>query len=193
MNDNYNWIAYNKEKTELVHAALKRWILLRLGDDPEVYLLTIRFPTHKPFESLLLAKKELRKVMRCYLRCLLPKSWHKMKWKFVAFAELGRNRLWHFHVIMHHKFMHCSEELVLLAFEKMVKQFDLDYCSLQLDPIDHTPEKVISYCLKEVRANAKGHFHTDRIIPSEDLFDYFNERELPAVKKKRFKAKPGAE
>lgn len=75
---------------------------------------------------------------------------------------------WHYHILLNQK--QFTEDDLQTAISQTVKKLKLsDYC-LQLDQIENHLENAENYCIKELKVYFHGHFDSDRIILSAELF-----------------------
>jgi hypothetical protein len=144
---------------------LKDW----LGDYNFSYFLTIKLPLNMRTDDLFIATMTLRRIMKTFEKVLIGSHWHRRPLHFISFAEQHKSEEWHFHILF--KKTEIPLDKIQTAIIKTHTNMSLDNCSLLLDPIDHTPDRVNSYCIKDIKADAKYHVDTDRLIPSHVLFD----------------------
>lgn len=139
------------------------------------------------------AKSKLRKIMSQFEREILGRGWIRNHIRFIAFAELGESQVWHFHVVLGHPCNYGNEDRMFLVLDKIRETNNLSTYSLKFDNIVYdenkvsTVDKVVNYCTKEILADSKGHFNSDRIIISEDLFGISGRDPHYLFWKKKFK------
>lgn len=148
-----------------VRKALFDW--LETTYHPTVFM-TIQLPDHLKTEKTDQSKEYLRRVMSYFERQLLGREWINYHLPFVCFMEQGVSGLWHYHILFNQgKFRPWH---LWLALDNTLKRFGWpDYC-MHLDIMNADKRRVISYCLKEVKVNINGHFDSDRLIFSDELF-----------------------
>lgn len=139
------------------------------------------------------AKNRLRRIMSQFEREILGRGWIRDHIRFIAFAELGESQVWHFHVVLSHPKNYGNEDRMFLVLDKIREAHNLSTYALKFDNIVYdengvsTVDKVVNYCTKEILADSKGHFDSDRIILSEDLFNMPHIDDHSMFWKKKFK------
>lgn len=148
-----------------VRKALFDW--LETTYHPTVFM-TIQLPDHLKTEKAEQSKEYLRRVMSYFERQLLGREWNEYHLPFVCFMEEGISGLWHYHILFNQgKFKPWH---LWLALDNTLRRFDWpDYC-MHLDIMNADKRRVISYCLKEVKADINGHFDSNRFLFSDELF-----------------------
>ncbi|MBR6663566.1 MAG: hypothetical protein IKL33_01935 [Alphaproteobacteria bacterium] len=140
------------------------------------HFLTVQLPENKKTALFERSKEHLRKIMAAFEYRLIGRHWNKKHLFFIAFAELGKSDRWHYHVLFNHG-KYTKQQLEIAMLRTMSALHMPLYC-LKLDLISKYPNKVTSYCTKELRIKDYGTFDSSRIIPSTDLFG-FTENALP--------------
>jgi len=157
---------YNEFQSELVQMKIREW----LDMESYSYFLTAKLPLLQKTESYRVATKRFARIMGTFERELIGRHWYKKHWRFVGSMETGDSGFWHIHLLFYNDYVFSEAQLGYAIFETWEKH-NLAPDSLYLQEIDHTPERVNSYCLKEIRADINGHFNGDRFITSEILFN----------------------
>lgn len=152
-------------KSEFTKQELHKW--LNHTYQP-THFLTVQLPENWKSNNANNAKSHLRMIMKIFEKNLLGHHWNRKHLPFIAFAELGESEEWHYHILLNQK--QFAEDDLQTAISQTVKKLKLsDYC-LQLDQIDNHLESAENYCLKELKVYFYGHFDSDRIILSAELF-----------------------
>ncbi|GHT57649.1 hypothetical protein FACS18945_2440 [Bacteroidia bacterium] len=86
-----------------------------------------------------------------------------------AIAERRKSKNYHFHLLLW-AYQFDNQQLTA-ALDATCEEFNLPQYTFKLQSIDDTPNKLNSYCVKEIRADINDHFDTDNIIYSNELFD----------------------
>lgn len=98
----------------------------------------------------------------------LMNNWNRHHLPFIAFAELGLSRKWHFHLLLNQE--NFTDEQLENAILKTNKREKLPAYCLKLEKIDNA-RQVEGYCTKEIKIKEYNKFDSDRIIFSHDLFN----------------------
>lgn len=141
------------------------------------HFLTVRLPKHWETENLYYAVGRLRLIMKVFEKSLIKNHWNKHHLPFIATSEKGDGLYWHFHILFNHD--KYTNEMLQKAIKKTIKIIKgmSDYC-LMLKTIEENDiytflqslNNTNFYCLKEMQINQYGHFDSDKIIHSADLF-----------------------
>ena len=156
-------------KIAWVRKALFDW--LETTYHPTAFM-TIQLPDNLKTEKVHQSKEYLRRVMSYFERQLLGREWINYQLPFVCFMEQGVSGSWHYHVLFNQgKFRPWH---LWLALDNTLKRFGWPGYCMHLDIMNADKKKVISYCFKQVKVNIHGHFDSDRLILSDELFKWCN-------------------
>ncbi|MDE6481336.1 MAG: hypothetical protein K2L25_00750 [Alphaproteobacteria bacterium] len=170
---------YNKTANDKIKAELQGWMMSWLADwtgsDKEVYFISLRQPLYKQTQNLHKARTELCRVMVEFeKKVCASRHWFNRKyWRFIGVGEWGGTAgFWHWHLLVKGK--SSDDNYVRYLIEKATEhiriKFKFDTHSFHVVGIDKTPDRVVSYMLKETRADERGHYDSERIVISEELF-----------------------
>ncbi len=152
-------------KSEFTKQELHKWLN---NTYQPTHFLTVQLPENWKTNNENNTKSHLRMIMKIFEKNLLGQHWNKKHLPFIAFAELGESEEWHYHILFNQK--QFAEDDLQTAISQTVKKLKLsDYC-LQLNQIEENLENAENYCLKELKVYFYGHFDSDRIILSAELF-----------------------
>lgn len=152
-------------KSEFTKQELHKWLN---NTYQPTHFLTVQLPENWKSNNANNAKSHLRMIMKIFEKNLLGHHWNKKHLPFIAFSELGDSEEWHYHILLNQK--QFTEDELQTAISKTVRKLQLsDYC-LQLNQIEDHLENTENYCLKELKIYFYGHFDSDRIILSAELF-----------------------
>ena len=133
------------------------------------YLMTVQLPENLKSNNLEHSINHLKSIMRDFEKFLLKRHWNKKHLPFIAFAENGISKDWHFHLLLNgDNFSYI--DLKIAIYRIILKQNIPAYC-IQLDKIENGIAKVESYTLKEIKIKDFSKFDSDRMILSQDLFN----------------------
>lgn len=133
------------------------------------YLMTIQLPENLKSNNLEYSINHLKSIMRDFERFLLKRHWNKKHLPFIAFAENGISKDWHFHLLLNGDNFSYTD-LKIAIYRIILKQNIPTYC-IQLDKIEDGMAKVESYTIKEIKITDFNKFDSDRMILSQDLFN----------------------
>lgn len=133
------------------------------------YLMTVQLPDNWKSKNLEHSIIHLKSIMRDFERFLLHRHWNKKHLPFIAFAENGISKDWHFHLLLNGDNFSYTD-LKIAIYRIILKQKLPTYC-LQIDKIENGIAKVESYTLKEIKITDFSKFDSDRMILSQDLFN----------------------
>ncbi len=150
--------------TKYVQQSLTDWLNSKIF----THMLTIKLPLWAITSDLNEANDVLYKIAKHFEKALIGRAWHKHPLHFVGLAELGRHKVWHWHLLLWAQ--EYTDEQLQNAVKKTIKSMNLTEKKLHLCPIKYAPDYLKSYCVKEVVVNKNGHFNTDRFICSDVLF-----------------------
>lgn len=154
----------NKKKTKELRKATAKWVH---GFKPTDFI-SIQFPPKQRSKSLDTSLKHLKTVMKYFEKQLCPCNWFNKQLFFIAFAEINAAKQYHFHIFL------CNDrypaEKIYDAMDKTVNHFNFSDSVIDIRPINTTPYKAYFYGNKDLKANARGHFESSRIILSDELF-----------------------
>ena len=154
---------FSKPHTERVQQLLADY----LSDSVYTHFLTIRVPytTH----SLARARSVLRKLTMAFQYRFLGRWWHKHHLEFVAVAELGETKKYHFHLLL--KATHFSTYQLRRALNATcVDLRRLPLYTFKVKKITRTRNRLAGYCVKEIEADRLLRFNSDVVIYSGELF-----------------------
>ena len=156
---------YNTLRTWHIKHAINQW----LATLKPTYFLSVQFPMNMRTSDFDQAQEHLRKIMKNFERQLLGRHWHKKPLPFMATAEHGESRNWHFHAL----FYDCpfAPRQLRVALNRTIVDMRLTPETFDLQHIKKKPAHVHSYCTKEIRADINSHFDSTQIIPHEVLFN----------------------
>lgn len=152
-------------KSETIKHKLNNWLTKVYQP---THFLTIQLPENKKNKNLLMAKDNLRNIMKAFEKSLMN-NWNRHHLPFITFAEQGISKEWHFHILFNQG-VFTDEELEFAIIEATVREKLPRYC-LKLIPIKNNTTNVENYCTKEMKIYFNGYFDSDRIIFSHDLFN----------------------
>lgn len=133
------------------------------------YLMTIQLPENLKSNNIDYSTNHLQKIMQCFERNLLKRHWNKKHLPFIAFAENGISKDWHFHLLLNSQdFTDIELDIAVL---KTILELDLSTYCIRLDKIEDGIAKVESYTLKEIKIKDFSKFDSSKIITSHNLFD----------------------
>lgn len=156
---------YSPTKTKQIQNELQDW----LNNQIFSHFLTIRLPIGAYTENFERAKPIFHKILRHFEKSLVGRHWNRSPVNFIGTAELGKNKIWHLHLLLWAQ-KYTNEE-IHAAVESVAQKLKLTNRALKLQEIDLTPSALNSYVTKEITADNLGHFNTDRLIFSETLFN----------------------
>lgn len=157
-------IRKNKDATSLLHKDIIDW----LCEIEPTHFISIQFPTRQRSKSLELAVDRLKTTMKYFEKQLNIRHWYKKHLFFICFAESNTNNKWHFHIFLVND--RYTDEEIMTAMDNTTKHFAFSKTVIDIRPIERTKRKVFSYVTKYLNANKLGHFDSNRIILSTDLF-----------------------
>lgn len=132
------------------------------------HFLTIQLPENLKTTNFSIAKEKLKTIMVSFEKSLMN-NWNRHHLPFIAFAELGLSRKWHFHLLLNQG--NFTDEQLENAILKANKREKLPAYCLKLEKIDNV-RQVEGYCIKEIKIKEYNKFDSDRIIFSHDLFSF---------------------
>jgi len=159
----YSFIS--KSKSLYTQAQLQNW----LNEQQFTHFLTIRPPVQEYTDDLIKARESLHHITTTFEKYLCGRHWNKKPVHFVGFIEYGKTHMCHYHLNLWAQ-KYTTEE-IQKAVDLTKKWCGLPSNSMYLEDVDHTPEKVNSYIVKEVLTDNYGHYDTARFICSNELFD----------------------
>ena len=154
-------------QTQYAQQSLTDW----LNNKIFTHMLTIKLPLWAITYDLNEANDVLCKIAKHFEKALIGRAWHKHPLHFVGLAELGRHKVWHWHLLLWAQ--EYTDEQLQNAVKKTIKSMNLTEKRLHLCPIEYTPDYLNDYCVKETVVNSRGHINTDRFICSDVLFDFW--------------------
>lgn len=131
------------------------------------HFLTLQLPENLKTTNFIFAKDCLKNIMKSFEKSLMN-NWNRHHLPFIAFAELGLSRNWHFHLLLNQE--NFTDEQLKNAILKANKREKLPSYCLKLEKIDNA-KQVEGYCTKEIKIKEYNKFDSDRIIFSHDLFN----------------------
>lgn len=152
----------NDNKTDIIN-----W----LSSFNHTHFLTIQFPNNMKNEDSIISEDYLRRLMAKFEYCLIGRYWNKKHLPFIAFAEKGKGSCWHYHLLINSG-KYTTNQLQT-ALDKAVDKLNLPTELINLQEITN-PEKLYTYCLKEITLNKNDKIDTNRIISSTILFGIEN-------------------
>ena len=160
MNNN---IRLNTNNTYHLHNILYSW----LYDINPQFFLSIQLPKYLRSTDLLKSNKNLKKIMLKFEQLSLKRHWNKKHIPFIAFAEHGKSKTWHYHIYIYN----CPFNFLKIQsiINDVSKELNLPHEVLDIEPILTTG--VYPYTSKEFKSDINYHIDSDRIITSEFLFN----------------------
>lgn len=131
------------------------------------HFLTIQFPSNMKTEDSAVSQDYLRKLMAKFESFLIGRHWNKKHLPFIAFAEKGKGLSWHYHLLINSGKYTMNQ--LQTALDKASRQLNLPTELICLEEITN-PERLYTYCLKEVSFYQNNKIDTNRIISSSMLF-----------------------
>lgn len=131
------------------------------------HFLTIQFPNNMKTEDSIISEDYLRRVMAKFEYCLIGRYWNKKHLPFIAFAEKGKGSSWHYHLLINSGKYTTTQ--LQTALDNAANKLNLPTELINLQEITN-PEKLYTYCLKEIKLYKNDKIDTDRIISSSMLF-----------------------
>lgn len=135
------------------------------------HFLTIQFPNNMKTEDSIISEDYLRRVMAKFEYCLIGRYWNKKHLPFIAFAEKGKGSSWHYHLLINSGKYTTTQ--LQTALDNAANKLNLPTELINLQEITN-PEKLYTYCLKEIKLYKNDKIDTDRIISSSMLFGIEN-------------------
>lgn len=151
-------------KTQCVQQSLTNW----LNDKIFTHMLTIKLPLWAITPNLNEANKVLYKIIKRFEKELVGRAWYKHPVHFVGFAELGKHKVWHWHLLLWAQ--QYTDEQLTSAVTKTAKRMNLTDKRIFVCPITTRPDYLNAYCVKEIVVNNDRHINTERFICSDVLF-----------------------
>lgn len=139
-----------------------------LTDTQYTHYLTIHLPYTA--NSLIKAQFTLKKIAISFEHQLLGRWWFKHHVPFVAIAERHKNQKYHYHLLLSAP-QNTTKQLKTAIDNIRCDKKRLPTYTFDLKEIDHTPDRLSSYCVKQLKSDTKFRFDTDRITYSHILFD----------------------
>lgn len=156
---------YSQIKTDEAKATINDW----MNKERFTHFFTVRSPLPAYTDNLDIARNHLYKIVKHFQRSLKGGHWNRNPIHFTGFAEQGESGIWHWHLLLLAEGY--TTKQLREAVRKTTKCLRLSEYTLDIRPINRRPENLNGYCLKEVRVSNNGHFHNDRVITSEILFN----------------------
>ena len=135
------------------------------------HFLTIQFPNNMKTEDSNISQDYLRRLMAKFEYCLIGRYWNKKHLPFIAFSEKGKSSSWHYHLLINSD-KYTTNQLQT-ALDEAVNKLNLPTELINLQEIIN-PEKLYTYCLKEMKFYQNNRIDTNRIISSTILFGIEN-------------------
>lgn len=132
------------------------------------HYLTVDLPMSVQHYNYDKAQIVLRNIVKRYEKELVGRHWNKHPVHFVGFAEQGEHKIWHWHLLLW-AFQYTNNELQS-ALVKTTNYMNLDNNTLDIRPINRTPWILNNYNIKELKADGKLRFDSDRIFTSDMIF-----------------------
>ena len=154
----------NITNTEKLQQQAQDWLDSKIFS----HYLTVDLPISVQHYNYTKANYVLRNIVKRYEKELVGRHWNKKPVHFIGFAEQGKHKIWHWHLLLW-AFQYTDAELQS-ALVKTIQYMNLDVKTMDIRPIDRTPWKLDKYNVKELFANGNLHFNSDRIFTSETLF-----------------------
>lgn len=163
MTMNNNYIYLNTDKTIQTHNILYSWLC---NINPQ-YFLSVQFPKHIRSTDLITSNKHLKRIMVEFEQFSLKRHWNRKHIPFIAIAEHGKARTWHYHIYIYN----CSFGYLKIKsiINDVSTELNLPHEVLHIEPI--FTNGVYPYTSKEIIVDINDHFDSDRIITSEYLFN----------------------
>jgi len=155
---------YKTITTKYAQKSLNDW----LNNKIFTHMLTIKLPLWAITPDLQNANNVLYKIVKHFEKSLVGRAWHKHPVHFVGFAELGKHKVWHWHLLLWAQ--EYTDEQLNTAVKKTIKSMKLTTKRLCLSPITHTPDYLNGYCTKEIIVDNYGHINQERFVCSDVLF-----------------------
>lgn len=156
-------ISLNPNTTIQTKSILYSW----LNNISPQFFLSIQLPKHLRSTDLIKSNKNLKRIMVEFEQISLKRHWNRKHIPFIAIAEHGKARTWHYHVYIYN----CS--FSFFKIQSIIKdvstELNLPHEVLHIEPILTTG--VYPYTSKEIISDINYHFDSDRIITSEYLFN----------------------
>lgn len=135
------------------------------------HFLTIQFPNNMKTEDSTISQDYLRRFMAKFEYCLIGRYWNKKHLPFIAIAEQGKATSWHYHLLINSGKFTINQ--LQTALDKAANKLNLPTELICLKEITN-PEKLYTYCLKEIKLCKNNRIDTNRIISSTILFSIEN-------------------
>lgn len=132
------------------------------------HFLTIQFPNNMKTEDSIISQDYLRRLMTKFEYCLIGRYWNKKHLPFIAFAEKGKGSSWHYHLLINSGKYTTTQ--LQTALDNAANKLNLPTELINLQEITN-PEKLYTYCLKEIKLYKNNKIDTNRIISSSMLFN----------------------
>ena len=155
----------NLEKTQKLKNIINHW----MQSYNPTHFLTVRLPEYIESANFDISQRTLKKIMAAFEYRLLGRHWHKKHLPFIVAAEKGHGTVWHYHILFNQQTF--SEDDLQTAIFRTITALRYPFYSLELEKITQYQDYVITYCSKEVRIKQFDTSESDKIIPSNVLFD----------------------
>lgn len=161
---------YSPVQTNKVQAQLRDWL------DNQIFshFITVRLPIAASTDNFEKATPKFHKIMRHFEKSLVGRHWNRNPVHFVGTAELGKNKIWHLHLLLWAQ--KYTDEKIVAAVANVTQKLELTDRTINVQAINRTPHILNGYITKEITADNLGHFNTDRLIFSEMLFNLPHQR-----------------
>ena len=110
-------------KSETIKHKLNNWLTKVYQP---THFLTIQLPENKKNKNLLMAKDNLRNIMKAFEKSLMN-NWNRHHLPFITFAEQGISKEWHFHILFNQG-VFTDEESEFAIIEASVREKLPRYC-----------------------------------------------------------------
>jgi len=158
-----NNICFNTNTTIQTHNVLYSW----LNNINPQFFLSIQLPKHLRSVNLIKSNQNLKRIMIEFEQFSLKRHWNRKHIPFIAIAEHGKARTWHYHIYIYN--CHFNFLTIQSIIKNVSTELNLPHEVLHIEPILTTG--VYPYTSKEIIADINYHFDSDRIITSEYLFN----------------------
>lgn len=150
---------------DVIRKILNEWIAQEYNP---THFLTIQLLDNQKTKDLYTSINHLRNIMKTFEKSLMN-NWNRHHLRFIAFAENGTSRDWHFHILFNQRNF-IEEELQNAILKANIREQLPSYC-LELKQIQNNLLEVVSYCTKEIKIHWNKKINCKSIIFSEDLFN----------------------
>ena len=145
----------------------RNWYDMIAASEP-THFLTVQFPKNMRSPSLKVSKDNLRRLMARFEQCLIGSRWTKSHLPFYAFAEIGPEDGYNYHVHILFNAGSYNTEQIQNALDNACLQLSLSFETFYLENVE--TYETIYYCLKDAKITncIDG---CDTIMFSSDLFN----------------------